>query len=92
MHGRYPDYDVLPQADHWDEVTRRMVLARVDDVPEIRFFTAGFRRSVSDGGFTMSLAYAQQGDAVPATAWFERNRTACGPPGLLTEEYDVRQR
>jgi hypothetical protein len=40
MHGRYPDYDVLPQADHWDEVTRRMVLARVDDVPEIRFFTA----------------------------------------------------
>ena len=25
-------------------------------------------------------------------AWFERNRTACGSPGLLTEEYDVRQR
>jgi hypothetical protein len=40
MHGRYPDYDVLSQTDHWDEVTRRMVLARVDDVPEIRFFTA----------------------------------------------------
>ncbi len=40
MHGRYPDYDVLSQADHWDEVTRRMVLARVDDVPEIRFFSA----------------------------------------------------
>jgi hypothetical protein len=29
---------------------------------------------------------------VRATAWFERNRTACGSPGLLTEEYDVRQR
>ena len=27
-----------------------------------------------------------------ATGWFERNRTACGPPGLLTEEYDVLQR
>lgn len=40
MHGRYPDYDVLSQADHWDEVTRRMVLARVDDVPAIRFFSA----------------------------------------------------
>jgi hypothetical protein len=40
MHGRYPDYDVLSQSDHWDEVTRRMVLARVDDVPEIRFFSA----------------------------------------------------
>jgi len=40
MHGRYPDYDVLSQAGHWDEVTRRMVLGRVEDVPEIRFFTA----------------------------------------------------
>ena len=39
MHGRYPDYDVLEQAGHWDEVTRKVVLDRVDDVPEIRFFT-----------------------------------------------------
>jgi hypothetical protein len=40
-HGRYPDYDVLEQAGHWDEVTRRMVLDRVHHVPEISFFTAG---------------------------------------------------
>ncbi|HEX4011877.1 MAG TPA: gluconate 2-dehydrogenase subunit 3 family protein [Solirubrobacteraceae bacterium] len=39
MHGRYPDYDVLEQAGHWDRVTREMVLARVDAVPPIRFFT-----------------------------------------------------
>jgi hypothetical protein len=39
MHGRYPDYDVLEQADAWDEPTRRVVLARVDDVPVRRFFT-----------------------------------------------------
>jgi len=38
-HGRYPDYDVLEQADTWDEPTRRVVLARVDDVPPRRFFT-----------------------------------------------------
>ena len=43
-------------------------------------------------GFLMSLAYAQQGDAVAAARWFERNRTACGPPGLLSEEFDVTQR
>jgi GH15 family glucan-1,4-alpha-glucosidase len=43
-------------------------------------------------GFVVSLAFAQQGDPVLATGWFERNRTACGPPGLLTEEYDVLQR
>jgi hypothetical protein len=38
MHGRYPDYDVLEQQGHWDEVTRRVVLERVHEVPEIRFF------------------------------------------------------
>jgi hypothetical protein len=41
MHGRYPDYDVLEQADHWDGVTREMVLERVREVPAIRFFTPG---------------------------------------------------
>ena len=40
MHGRYPDYDCLANADHWDRVTREVVLARVHRVPPIRFFTA----------------------------------------------------
>src|SRR5689334_14886377 len=40
MHGRYPDYDVLENAPHWDEATRRAVLPRVDDVPPVRFFDA----------------------------------------------------
>jgi Gluconate 2-dehydrogenase subunit 3 len=39
MHGRYPDYDILEQAGHWDSVTREMVLGRVHNVPEIRFFS-----------------------------------------------------
>jgi hypothetical protein len=39
MHGRYPDFDILQQAGHWDDVTREMVLTRVDSVPPIRFFT-----------------------------------------------------
>jgi GH15 family glucan-1,4-alpha-glucosidase len=43
-------------------------------------------------GFIMSLALGQQGDAVGAARWFERNRSACGPPGLLSEEFDVTQR
>ena len=38
MVGRYPEYDVLAEADHWDEVTRRVVLDRVENVPPIRFF------------------------------------------------------
>jgi Gluconate 2-dehydrogenase subunit 3 len=39
MHGRYPDYNVLDEADHWDAATRRMVLERVETTPPIRFFT-----------------------------------------------------
>jgi len=36
--GRYPDFDVLEQVDHWDPVTRRVVLDRVERVPPVRFF------------------------------------------------------
>jgi GH15 family glucan-1,4-alpha-glucosidase len=43
-------------------------------------------------GFIMALANWHQGRRTEAFRWFERNRAACGPPGLLAEEYDVRQR
>jgi alpha,alpha-trehalase len=43
-------------------------------------------------GFVVSLALARRGDAVASARWFERNRAACGPPGLLAEEFDVAQR
>jgi hypothetical protein len=39
MHGRYPDYDVFDNSDHWDPVTRELVTARVYDVPQLHFFT-----------------------------------------------------
>lgn len=43
-------------------------------------------------GFWMALAARQQGDDSGALRWFERNRAACGSPGLFSEEYDVDQR
>ncbi|PZS06760.1 MAG: glycoside hydrolase [Solirubrobacterales bacterium] len=43
-------------------------------------------------GFLLALAHQQQGDLVSAARWFERNRAACGPSGLLSEEFDVAQR
>lgn len=46
MHGRYPDWDVLSQADHWDEVTRKLVLDRVENVPPFRFFDERERRTL----------------------------------------------
>jgi alpha,alpha-trehalase len=43
-------------------------------------------------GFLTALASHQQGDTLAAIRYFERNRAACGPPGLYSEEYDVTQR
>jgi GH15 family glucan-1,4-alpha-glucosidase len=43
-------------------------------------------------GFLLALAWSQRGEQVRAARWFERNRAACGPPGLLSEEFDVGQR
>jgi alpha,alpha-trehalase len=43
-------------------------------------------------GFWTAMALHQQGAPVAAARFFERNRAACGPPGLLCEEYDVEQR
>jgi hypothetical protein len=38
MHGRYPDYDCLARRDHWDDLTRAVVVGRVERVPERAFF------------------------------------------------------
>jgi alpha,alpha-trehalase len=43
-------------------------------------------------GFWMAQAAQAYGDGTAAARWFERNRAACGPAGLYTEEYDVHQR
>lgn len=40
MVGRYPDFDVLDSVDTWDEVTKGVVLARLDAPGALRFFTA----------------------------------------------------
>ena len=43
-------------------------------------------------GFVMAMCAAEQNDPVAAARYFERSRSACGPPGLFSEEYDIRQR
>jgi len=40
LHGRYPDYDVVSHAEHWDEETRRVVIDRIACPPAYRFFDA----------------------------------------------------
>jgi Gluconate 2-dehydrogenase subunit 3 len=43
--GYYPGYETLSQASHWDEATRKVVLARVYQVPPLRFFTPAEQRT-----------------------------------------------
>ncbi|WP_334172576.1 glycoside hydrolase family 15 protein [Sinomonas sp.] len=43
-------------------------------------------------GFDLAMALHQSDKPLEAARWFERNRAACGSPGLFTEEYDVEQR
>jgi hypothetical protein len=56
MIGRYPDFDVLDNASHWDEVTRKLVLDRVENVPPIRFFST---REAATAGALCDLLTAQ---------------------------------
>jgi Gluconate 2-dehydrogenase subunit 3 len=39
MHGRYPDFDCLDESGHWDELTRSVVTARLEQTLELRFFS-----------------------------------------------------
>jgi alpha,alpha-trehalase len=43
-------------------------------------------------GFLLALAHHQHRNETEAARWFERNRAACGPAGLLSEEYDAGER
>ena len=43
-------------------------------------------------GFWVSLSHLARGELVESARWFERNRAACGAPGLYSEEFDVGER
>ncbi len=38
--GYYPGFSTLSQKDFWDEATRNLVVARVERIPSIRFFSS----------------------------------------------------
>jgi alpha,alpha-trehalase len=42
-------------------------------------------------GFLVALSLHQVGRHTEARGWFERTRAACGPPQLLSEEFDSQQ-
>ena len=88
----------VPHDDPRTTATLRAVLDELEDDGFVyRFHHDGQPLAEAEGafllcGFWTALACRQQGDMVGATRYFERNRAACGPPGLFGEEYDVEQR
>lgn len=94
-----PVRGALPADDPRTRATLDAVRETLTEDGYVYRFTPGDGRPLGSGegafllcGFTMALACRHQGDRTEAFRWFERNRAACGPPGLFAEEYDVQQR
>jgi hypothetical protein len=88
----------LPADDPRNQATVRTVVEELSEDGYVYRFRHDARPlHESEGafllcGFWMAQVAHVRGDAAGAARWFERNRAACGPAGLYTEEYDVRQR
>jgi hypothetical protein len=93
-----PVRGAVPADDSRTIQTLRAYLAELtQDGYAYRFRHDGRDLQEAEGAFLLcglfvALAMHQQGHEVQAARWFERNRAACGTPGLYSEEYDVAQR
>jgi len=88
--GRYPDFDVLEQVDHWDPVTRGVVLDRVERVPPVRFFDDA--EAATLGAFCDTVLAQDREPRVPVLAMVDEKlylheldgfRHADMPPDLI---------
>lgn len=71
MHGRYPDFDVLAETDHWDQATREVVVRRIENPPAIRFFTQEQARTLS---FFCDIVCAQDSEPrVPTLSYIDQD-------------------
>ncbi|MBS1845842.1 MAG: glycoside hydrolase family 15 protein [Actinobacteria bacterium] len=88
----------VPVDDPRSRATLEAVLADlVEDDYCFRFRAEDLPLGEAEGaflvcGFWLALALAQGGDHERALSIFQRNRTACGTPGIFSEEFDVTQR
>ena len=85
MHGRYPDYDVLEQAGHWDEVTRRTVLRRVNDPPDIRFFDED--EALALGAFCDTVTAQDREPKIPVLNFVDEKMYEADEKGLDGYQY-----
>lgn len=69
-HGRYPDYDVMEQAPHWDEVTRRVIERRAGETPRYEFFEPDEVRIL--GAFCDTVMAQDAEPRIPVLAMIDR--------------------
>jgi GH15 family glucan-1,4-alpha-glucosidase len=92
VRGAWPTSD-----PRWQATIAQVRRELVDDGYVYRYKPDGQRLGEAEGafllcGFILALAEAASGNPVGAFRHFERNRAACGTPGLFAEEFDVGQR
>lgn len=68
--GRYPDFDVLAEAGHWDEPTRQVVMVRVERVPPIRFFDEAEARTLA--AFCDTVMAQDEEPRIPVLAFVDK--------------------
>jgi hypothetical protein len=74
MHGRYPDYDCLQEAEHWDEPTRELILGRVSRIPELHFF--GVAEAATLTAFCDVLLAQHSEPRIPVLAFIDEKLAA----------------
>jgi hypothetical protein len=70
MVGRYPEYDVLEEQDHWDETTRQVIVDRVENVPPFRFFDERERETVK--AFCDTVTAQHKEPRIPVAAYVDQ--------------------
>jgi hypothetical protein len=85
MVGRNPDWDVLDEQGHWDEATRRVVLARVHDVPQLTFFDE--REAATLKAFCDVVLAQDEEPRIPVLAYIDEKLAQGGGDGW--QYYDL---
>lgn len=86
MHGRYPDYDVLEQLDHWDDVTREIVLRRVEHPPQFRFFTGPEIKTLT--AFCDTVLAQDREPRIPVLNYIDEKMVDADEKGLDGYQYE----
>src|SRR5918912_3683235 len=69
MVGRYPDYDIMEEQNHWDEVTRKLIVDRVENPPPFRFFDEQERETVK--AFCDTITAQHEEPRIPVAAFID---------------------